>query len=122
MVLIRFVVLQVVALKDAEFNEISIEVDETCIADCGVSIAATVPRQTKGVAFDTKVPVSKLFDLAMPHSVSHRATISVRQVSSAISHRLSQVISICLLMAHMSDWKSQDLYFKLHALISAAFV
>lgn len=75
-------ILQIVALEDEDFNEINIDVDEVCAADCGVVMAVMVPRQTKGITINSQVPVSKLLDLAMPHTISHTTTISVVQVST----------------------------------------
>ena len=56
---------------------ISIEVDEFCEFDCGLSIVIAVPRQTEGLATEEPVPISRLFDLALPHTESYSDRITV---------------------------------------------
>lgn len=72
--------LQIETLADESFVEFSVEVDETCTLDCSFSIAVSVPRQKTGLVIDTKIPVSKIFDLAMPHTYQYSRDIRVIQV------------------------------------------
>lgn len=59
-----------------------IPVDENCIANCRVTFGVSIPRQTGGLALETELPVSKLFDLAMPHTEEDNKAIDVEQVGS----------------------------------------
>lgn len=74
--------LQIVPLTDRDITEVPVPVDETCTANCRVSFALSIPRQTKGLPFETDLPVSKLFDLAMPHTAYDDMSISVEQVGA----------------------------------------
>lgn len=71
---------QIEDLEDESLTEFTVEVDENCSLDCGFIIAVSVPRQEEGLVVDSKIPVSKVFDLAMPHVNHYSKTIKVIQV------------------------------------------
>ncbi len=62
---------------DSGRSVISIDVDEFCEFDCGLSIVIAVPRQTEGLATEEPVPISRLFDLALPHTEMYNGHITV---------------------------------------------
>ncbi|GMH44595.1 hypothetical protein BSKO_12547 [Bryopsis sp. KO-2023] len=59
----------VMPIKDISLHEFSIDLGENCERACRLSVGVMVPRQTEDTALNPKgVPVSNMFDLAMPHS------------------------------------------------------
>eukprot|EP00210_Caulerpa_lentillifera_P009043 g8630.t1 len=56
---------------------VEVQVPEFCEFDCRLSLVIAIPRQTKGLATNMQVPVSLLFDTAMPHIVTYSASIEV---------------------------------------------
>eukprot|EP00210_Caulerpa_lentillifera_P009052 g8639.t1 len=56
---------------------VEVQVPEFCEFDCRLSLVIAIPRQTKGLAANMQVPVSLLFDTAMPHIVTYSASIEV---------------------------------------------
>ncbi|GMH35163.1 hypothetical protein BSKO_03031 [Bryopsis sp. KO-2023] len=73
---------KMISLEDFSFNEVEIELGKNCVAGCSVKFAVSIPRQTSGAILESKIPVSKVFDLAMPHSTSYDADITVEQDTS----------------------------------------
>ncbi|GMH44585.1 hypothetical protein BSKO_12537 [Bryopsis sp. KO-2023] len=70
----------IMPINDSSFHEFSIVLGENCERGCSLSVGVMVPRQTEGVALNPKgVPVSKLFDLASPHSTRLSYEIDIRQ-------------------------------------------
>eukprot|EP00210_Caulerpa_lentillifera_P001088 g1049.t1 len=68
---------EVVQTLDQGRQTVGITVPEFCEFDCGLSLVLAIPRQTKGLAANITVPVSLLFDAAMPHTVTYRDRIDV---------------------------------------------
>ncbi|GMH44587.1 hypothetical protein BSKO_12539 [Bryopsis sp. KO-2023] len=59
----------IMPINDISLHEFSIDLGENCELGCRLSVGVMVPRQTEGIALNPKgVPVSNMFDLAMPHS------------------------------------------------------
>ncbi|GMH40866.1 hypothetical protein BSKO_08770 [Bryopsis sp. KO-2023] len=68
---------EVIALKNRKLMNISVELGDECLGDCGLSVVVAVPRQKSSIVSD--VPVSKLFDPLSPHVQTLKRTISVVQ-------------------------------------------
>ncbi|GMH44586.1 hypothetical protein BSKO_12538 [Bryopsis sp. KO-2023] len=69
---------KIMPINDSSLHEFSIDVGDNCERGCRLSVGVMVPRQTEGTALNPKgVPVSKLFDLAMPHSTDLSSNIEV---------------------------------------------
>eukprot|EP00210_Caulerpa_lentillifera_P004932 g4706.t1 len=62
-------------LPDAQRSTLSFEVEEKCRFECSYSITVVIPRQTSGLATTVDIPVSRLFDPAMPHTHSYETSI-----------------------------------------------
>eukprot|EP00210_Caulerpa_lentillifera_P001100 g1061.t1 len=56
---------------------VGIKIPKFCRLGCGLSVVLAIPRQTKGPAANVSVPVSLLFDAAMPHTVTYRDQIDI---------------------------------------------
>ncbi|GMH44597.1 hypothetical protein BSKO_12549 [Bryopsis sp. KO-2023] len=70
---------KIMPINDSSLHEFSIDLGENCAKGCRLSVGVMVPRQTEGIALNpNRVPVSKLFDLAMPHSTELTSKIYIR--------------------------------------------
>lgn len=70
-------------------STVKFDVDSTCTNNCAMSITVSVPRQTKGLATELKVPVHGLFDPAMPHTEHFATVIETRRKKSNLGVKVS---------------------------------
>ncbi|GMH44588.1 hypothetical protein BSKO_12540 [Bryopsis sp. KO-2023] len=76
---------KIMPINDSSLHEFSIDLGENCERGCSLSVGVMVPRQTEGIALNPNgVPVSKLFDLAMPHSTELTSKIYIKTVCGCV--------------------------------------